>query len=320
MKILIFGASGLLGYSVTEVAIRRKWKTIGLYSKNPVELPGLYSSKPANIYDEELLQRLVFDEWPDVIVNAAAISEPDKVDAEPENALKVNVEFPKKLAQLSNHIGAKLIHISTDMVFDGEAPEYRSTSVPNPLTTYGQQKLLAEKQVLKHGGTRVVVLRSTIINGNSMTGRRSLHEQLLRAVMDGRSIKLFTDEFRQPCHASNLAEVIIELAEREELHGIFHWGGNELVSRYEMGIRILNRFQLPTDTITKTSHSDLPEGIKRPACLRFVLDPLQSKIKTKAQNFQEQLEELHLPWDLYQWFRKNSKDPDCYVFRVKVSS
>jgi dTDP-4-dehydrorhamnose reductase len=316
MKILVFGASGLLGYAVSQVSLRRNHKTTAIYHRNPIKLQGLEQIHSLDLMEEDAVQRILFDEWPDAVVNAAAISQPDLVDSDPQMSFKINVSFSKKLAQLTNHIGAKLIHISTDMVFDGEDPEYRSTSMPNPLTTYGQQKLLAEKEVLKHGGQNVVVLRSTILNGNSMTGQRSLHESLIRAAMSGKKVNLFTDEFRQPCHASNLAEIIVELIERSQLHGIFHWGGTELVSRYQMGIAIMKRFALPTDCIVASTHKNLPPGIKRPKSLRLILDPLMSKVKTKPQNFYEQLQELELNWDLYQWFKKNTRDPESYVFKI----
>ena len=80
--------------------------------------------------------------WPDVIVNCAAISNPTSVEADAKLAEKINVALPRLLAQLSTHLGARLLHVSTDMVFDGQSEQpYRSTDMPAPTNLYGQTKL-----------------------------------------------------------------------------------------------------------------------------------------------------------------------------------
>ena len=193
------------------------------------------------------------------------------------------------LAQLSTHLGARLVHVSTDMVFDGQSEQpYRSTDMPAPTNLYGQTKLMAEREVLKHNPEDPVVLRIPILMGNSPGGRRSVHEKLIAAIQAGEKPKLFCDEIRQPCSASNVAEVLLELSERRDLHGLFHWAGNETLSRFEMGQRILKHFGLPLDAIESACRDD----DSRPAKLTFNLNPIVSKLKTKPIDFETQLEEL----------------------------
>ncbi|MGJ8652346.1 MAG: SDR family oxidoreductase [Opitutaceae bacterium] len=293
MKILLIGSSGLLGNAYAEAAIRRGHQVTATYNQHKPTASGitdileLDGSKP-----EELTQHCL-SLWPDAIINCAAISSPTDVDANPAKAEKVNVALPRLLAQISTHIGARLIHISTDMVFDGHSAEsYRSTDMPAPTNLYGQTKLMAEREVLEHNPEDPVVLRIPILMGNSPRGQRSVHEKLLAAIQAGEKPKLFCDEMRQPCSASNVAEVMLELTERRDLHGIFHWAGAEPVSRFEMGQRILKHFGLPLDSVQSACKSDDPAFANRPTNLTFNLHPIVSKLKTKPATFEEQLEEL----------------------------
>ncbi|MGB0408865.1 MAG: SDR family oxidoreductase [Opitutales bacterium] len=288
MKILLTGASGLLGHAYAEAAVRRGHEVIALANTNLPVATGLSRTGQLDLSDTSELTSLILELWPDAIVNCAAISNPAAVEAEPQLAEKINVALPRTLAQLSTHLGARLIHLSTDMVFDGHghAP-YRSTDMPAPTNLYGQTKLMSEREVLEHNPEDPVVLRIPILMGNSPGGLRSVHEKLLCAIQAGQRPALFCDEIRQPASASNVAEVMLELTERRDLHGIFHWAGSEPVSRFEMAQRILKHFGLPLDSVQSTTADD-----SRPKNLTFNLHPIISKLKTQPTNFDQQLDEL----------------------------
>lgn len=293
MKILLTGASGLLGNTYASAAVRRGHEVIALANKNRPAAGGLSRTLEMDLRAPDPLTSLCLELWPDVIVNCAAISSPASVEADPALAEKINVALPRHLAQLSNHIGARLIHISTDMVFDGrsEVP-YRSTDMPAPTNLYGQTKLMAEREVLEHNPEDPVVLRIPILMGNSPGGQRSVHEKLIAAIHAGQRPKLFCDEIRQPASVENVAEVMLELSERRDLHGLFHWAGSETLSRFEMGQRILKHFGMDLNAIESASQKDEPGQADRPANLTFNLHPIVSKIKTRSLDFEAQLEEL----------------------------
>ncbi|TVP77006.1 MAG: SDR family oxidoreductase [Puniceicoccaceae bacterium] len=289
MKILLTGASGFLGHAYAQAALRRGHSVTALYHSNEPTLAGLEGSIQLDAAQPENLTSICLGLWPDAIINCAAVSSPAAVDADPKLAEKVNVALPRLLAQISTHLGARLIHVSSDMVFDGqsEAP-YRSTDMPAPTNLYGQTKLMAEREVLEHNPEDPVVLRLPILMGNSPSGQRSVHEKLLRAIESGQRPQLYCDEIRQPCAASNAAEVMLELTERRDLHGIFHWAGVETLSRFEMAQRILKHFGLPLDSVASACREDS----SRPAQLAFNLHPIVSKLKTQPVDFEAQLEEL----------------------------
>ena len=293
MKILLTGASGLLGNAYAEAATRRGHTVIALYNSTKPTAQGIEQSIQIDAQELDKITALALELWPDTIVNCAALSSPADVGANPTLAEKINVALPRHLAQLSTHLGARFLHISTDMVFDGHADEpYRSTDMPCPTNLYGQTKLMAEREVLEHNPGDPVVLRIPILMGNSVTGKRSLHEKLLAAIQRGETPQLFCDEIRQPCSASNVAEVLLELTERRDLHGIFHWAGAETMSRFEIAQRILKHFDLPLDSVQSICKSNDPDFANRPSNLTFNLHPIVSKLKTKPATFEQQLEAL----------------------------
>jgi dTDP-4-dehydrorhamnose reductase len=289
MKILLTGSSGLLGHAYAQAAVRRGHSVTALYNQNRPIADGLARTIQLDASEPEELTKIAIELWPDAIVNCAAISNATSVEADAMRAEKINVALPRLLAQLSTHLGARLLHVSTDMVFDGQSEQpYRSTDMPAPTNLYGQTKLMAEREVLEHNPEDPVVLRIPILMGNSPGGQRSLHEKLIAAIQAGKKPKLFCDEMRQPCSASNVAEVLLELTERRDLHGLFHWAGSETLSRFEIGQRILKHFGLPLDAIESVCRDD----DSRPARLTFNLNPIVSKLKTKPIDFAAQLDEL----------------------------
>ena len=316
MKVALFGASGLLGWSIYQELKRRGFKTCPYFKESKPDV-SFAELRVLNLSDDSKVTRELLDLWPDAIINCAAISSPDTVNQDPVTAKRINVDAAERLAEISSHLGARFIHISSDMVFEGRQQPYRSTDIPNPLSEYGLQKLESEKKVLSAIGENFVILRITLINGNSPKANRSPHERILESIRKKSPINLFDDEFRQPCSADNVASVVVELLERPNLNGLFHWAGSEIISRYELGLRILERFGFSSNFITKDSlkESLLKVG-RRPAKLTFELSPLAGKIKTKPESVAEQLEGLKVPNNLFKWYRENATDPSKYVLRL----
>ena len=293
MKILLTGASGLLGNAYAQAAIRRGHTVIALYNRRKPAAHGIEHSIRANAEDLEQITTPALELWPDVIVNCAAISSPAEVDAHPALAEKINVALPRHLSQLSAHLGARFLHISTDRVFDGRSrTPYRSTDMPCPTTLYGQTKLMAEREVLEHNSEDPVVLRIPILMGNSPSGNRSVHEKLLAALKQSNPPQIYSDEIRQPCSAENVAEALLELSERRDLSGIFHWAGAETMSRFEMAQRILRHFNKPLDSVRPIEMDPDTPSPDHAGTLTFNLHPIVHKLKTKPATFQEQLAEL----------------------------
>jgi dTDP-4-dehydrorhamnose reductase len=218
----------------------------------------------------------------------------------------LNVALPTLLARLAHHMSARLVHISSEQVFDGTCTTpYANRDPVAPINLYGRQKVESERAVHAAATDFAATIRAPLLMGNSAGGKRSTHERLFADWMAGRTPKLFVDEFRQTCTAENLAEVILEFSERNDLTGVFHWAGAELLSRHELGVRIREHFKLsetqaPIATIARDTVPEVAR--KRQACLALDLSPLPGLLKTRPQTIAEQLEELQVPVPCREWY------------------
>ena len=307
MKLVVTGASGFLGREVCLAALRRGHEVLALGGSRAPTIPGVAQARAFDLCSEAALEALLLEEFPHAVVHCAALPTIETCLADPARAKTLNTEVPKKLAQLCFHLGAKLVHLSTDTVFDGVAGDYQHTDQPAPLNLYGETKAAAEIEVLRYGREHAAVIRTSPIIGNSVGGDRGLHERLFASWKEGKSASLFTDEIRQPVEASNLADVTIELCERSNLSGIYHWAGTEAMSRHEIGVRIARHFGLEADKFVRPiSRGEVPAATTRPRDLSLRLHPLAGKLRTPAQSFDEQLAQLRVPRGCEDWYEQET--------------
>jgi len=302
---LLTGASGLVGAAFARAAARRGHSVIGIVGGwKGGAIAGAGELRAVNLADSAAAQAVALDVFSEAIVNAAAIAEPAACDAQPELAEKLNVELPAVLARVAHHLSTPFVHLSSEQVFDGTRAPYSSGDPVNPINLYGRQKAEAERRVLAAAPEFACVVRAPLLVGNSLVGRRSLHEKMFEAWAAGRPVQAYTDEFRQVCTADNLAEVLLELVERGDLRGLFHWAGAELLSRHEIARRIAGGFKLPDTLVVPMNRADTPEAAaKRPPNLAMDLAPLAGRLKTRPQRFDDALEELIVPPPFRTWYR-----------------
>ncbi|HEY5553225.1 MAG TPA: sugar nucleotide-binding protein, partial [Opitutaceae bacterium] len=200
-------------------------------------------------------------------------------------------------------LSCRFVHISSEQVFDGTHPPYARADAPSPVNTYGRQKVESEQLVHAAAPDFSATVRAPLLMGNSLGGTRSVHEGLFANWSAGRSVRLYTDEVRQPCTADNLADVLVELCERGDLNGVFHWAGAEALSRFELGSRIARHFGVPAVGRIETALlAGSPAAALRPANLALDLKPLAGFLKTRVQTIDEQLETLRVPLAARAWW------------------
>jgi dTDP-4-dehydrorhamnose reductase len=306
MTILLTGASGLVGAAVARAAARRGHCVVGIVGNYHDELEGVARKLLLELTDETALNAAVLDVFPEAIVNCAAVSVPEACDADPARAQTLNVALPAALARLAYHLSARLVHISSEQIFDGaRATPYAAGDPPSPINLYGRQKLESERAVHAAAAAFAVTIRAPLLLGDSPMAKRSTHERLFADWATGKTVKLYTDEFRQPCTAENLAEIIVELCERRDLVGVFHWAGAEVISRHALGLRIREHFKLPETQapIACVMRAETPDAAnKRQACLALDIAPLVEKVKTRPQTIAEQLTDLKVPPPCREWY------------------
>jgi len=295
MKIVVSGASGLVGAAVAQQAAAAGHTVIGLIGTWTGRVPGATVLQSFDLADPARAAHWVAQTRPDAIINAAAFADPASCEKAPELSHSVNVTWPTHLAQAAIETGARLVHISSEQVFDGVHAPFAPTSECHPFNLYGRQKLESEQAILAIAPGSIVV-RPPLLVGNSLSGHRSLHEKMLELWAGGGVARLFGDEFRQVCSAENLAAVLIELAERRDLRGPVHWAGADLVSRFELGRRLAEKFHAPAALLTEVWRSANPAvAAKRPANLALDLAPLDRELRTHPQPLNEAIRGLRVP-------------------------
>jgi len=221
---------------------------------------------------------------PDLLIHCAALSRTKDCEQNPDEARRVNVEVTAHLAQLSRDI--PFIFLSSGEVFDGTTGWYGETDEPNPINVYGKTKLEAEQAVLQNSGHTVV--RIVLTAGTSERGDRSFVEEMCRTAKAGKDVTLYADEFRCPLPAGVIARTIWELVDRKQ-PGLYHLGGSERLSRWEIGEALLPWYpELKGHLIKGSARNHV--GSPRPADLSLRCDKLQRLLSFRIPGFREWLE------------------------------
>lgn len=224
MKALITGAGGQVGQALVTGA------------PAGVEILAL-SHKDLDIGDASSVDSCVKRFAPDVILNAAAYTAVDKAEQEADAARRANETGPLNLARAASGLGrCRLLHISTDFVFDGlSASPYRPDSAVGPLGVYGQTKLDGERRVRDELGESAVILRTSWVYDS--TGRNFLRT-MLRLMKERGAVRVVADQVGTPTAAHSVADVLWRIAVERQVHGVFHWSDAGVASWYDFAVAI----------------------------------------------------------------------------------
>jgi dTDP-4-dehydrorhamnose reductase len=242
-RLLVSGGSGHLGGEVVRRARAAGWDVTGTSFRTP-------GPARLDVRDAAAVGALFADVAPGCVIHTAYLQDgPD--------AWATNVDGSANVATAAAARGARLIHVSTDLVFDGRAGRpYTETDEPNPLLEYGRSKAAAEAAVAERHPAAAIVRTSLIYGGERLSG----HERRILDVADGRAdLAFFTDELRCPVHVTDLADALLALAGTAHA-GPLHLAGADGVSRYEMACRVARAHGREAAHLrTTTSAGMLPE-------------------------------------------------------------
>jgi len=220
-----------------------------------------------------------------LVIHCAALSKSPACQANPGLAYKLNVEVTAQLAELAAEI--LFILFSTDLVFDGSQGNYDESAAINPLNIYAETKAAAEKIVLAN--PRHTVVRTSLNSGTSPTGDRSFAEEMRRAWQEGKTLNLFTDEFRSPIPAIVTVRAVWELAAQDK-PGLYHLAGSEKLSRYRIGELLAARWPQLNPKIHPSSLKDY-QGAPRSPDTSLNCAKLQNLLGFPLPAFSKWLEE-----------------------------
>lgn len=248
MKVLITGATGMLGQELMTAADAVHHEVVG------------YSKEQLDITDRRAVQEACERELPAVVINAAAYTDVDGSESNEETAFEVNGDGPGIVAAAAAAVGAKVIHISTDYVFDGRKTEpYVESDETNPIGVYGKSKLAGEESVIA-ANPRHLIVRTSWLFG---LGGKNFVDTMLSLAERQNEILVVHDQFGCPTYSRHLAEAIVELIDFERL-GIMHICGEGECSWYEFAQEIFRQSQVDVSVLSGTT-SMLGRPAPRPA-------------------------------------------------------
>ena len=243
-----------MGSKVAELATRRGHEVFSGYAEHP---PELGEGIKYDLTDAKSIARAVRTSKPDVVIHTAALTNVDRCEIDKDLAFRVNVLGAKALAEAAKVVGAFTLYTSTDYVFDGSKGLYKEEDPTNPVNYYGQSKLLGEAYCDS-------VARACVIYGaKPASGKINFALWIIESLSKGQSIKLVTDQYVTPTLNTNLAEMVLEVAERR-LPGIYHLSGATRVSRYDYAVDLARTFGLDENLITKSNTWEMKWAARRP--------------------------------------------------------
>lgn len=288
MKLLITGASGLLGINLAMEAMRAH-EVIGVDR-------GKLKSAPFQVLKADLLQRNAIDSvldsvQPDTLINCAALANLEECEEHPERARVLNAEMPDELAHACAQRNISFIHLSTDAVFDGtKAGSYTEDDEPNPQGVYAQSKLDGERAVQK-ANPQAIVARVNFY-GWSLTNRRSLGEFFVNNLSAEKHVNGFTDVIFCPMLVNHTARLLLSMLGKN-LSGLYHVVGAQAMSKYQFGLEIARKFGLKESLISPKSVEGSGLTAPRSHNLWLSVHKLSTDLGREIPNFSTGLDEFY---------------------------
>ena len=223
MKVIVTGVAGQLGRALCAT------------QPEGVELIALDRTR-LDIRDASACEVLMRAHRPDLVVNAAAYTAVDKAETESEMAFAVNADAVAALARAAALVGTRLLHVSTDYVFDGAASvPWKETDEPAPINVYGKSKRRGEQFALEILGDRSLIVRTAWLYDRSS---RNFIDSVLMRMIAGQDLRVVCDQIGAPTSARSLAAMIWRAAVEPDLHGILHWSDSGAASWYDVAVTV----------------------------------------------------------------------------------
>lgn len=282
MKLLLFGASGLLGWE-----LQRTLAPLG-----EIRAPDRHT---IDLSDNAALRRVLRDERPDVIVNAAAYTRVDDAEAHSQEAFAINAAAPQVMAQEARSLDALLVHYSTDYVFDGtKGAPYTEDDVAHPINAYGESKLAGER-FIQEAGCPFLILRSAWLYG--LRGRNFV-TKVLQWARAQPTLRIVDDQVSNPTWARMLAQQTARILAHggnyvRERAGLYHLASGGYASRYDWAKEILRLDPRPEEQTAKqvqsASSSEMPTAAARPAFSALSSERVEAVFGVPARPWQADL-------------------------------
>jgi dTDP-4-dehydrorhamnose reductase len=251
MKIFIAGAEGQLGRSLQDVLRLRDFEV------QP------RTRQDLNITDLKSIKKAISESKPDVIINAAAYTNVELAELEPQKAFSINEDGVRNLAIVARETNSKLIHFSTDYVFSGanEKP-WQIYDAVKPLSVYGKSKLAGEIAITKEFPENSLIIRTAWLY--SRFGNNFYKSILKLALSNSNPINVVNDQFGQPTNAEDLSNLVISVLDNNVPSGIYHGSNSGSATWYDFAVEIFKLAGAETSRVKAISSKDYKAKASRP--------------------------------------------------------
>ncbi|PSP68597.1 dTDP-4-dehydrorhamnose reductase [Halobacteriales archaeon QS_1_69_70] len=286
-RLLVTGGSGLLGSTVARQGAERYNTVTTTYLTRSVDYAGV-DCRRVDLTDEAAVAALA-KFAPDYVVHCAAMTDVDQCERKPETAERYNVGMAENVAKLAAETDARMIHLSTDAVFDGEEGNYTVENEPDPVNVYGRTKLDAES-IVQQVHEEVVIVRTNFYGWN-MTSGQSLAEWVLSKLRAGETVPAFEDAYFTPIYTEDLTTYLFELLEKE-FNGTLHIPGRERCNKLDFARVIADVFDLDSSLVNPSLISDVDFEAPRGRDLSLSPERTEQLLETAVPTLKRGLEEM----------------------------
>ncbi len=288
MKILISGSNGLLGQKLVHALHADASVELIATARGANRLQAVrgFTYVAMDILDDVEVQRIVGQYKPDVVIHTAAMTQVDDCEDRQDLCWAMNVTAVAHLIKACGSVGAHLVQLSTDFIFDGVSGPYLETASPNPLSFYGKSKLAAEK-LIQESTISWSILRTVLVFGVVEDMSRSNIVLWAKAALEKKQqLNIVNDQFRTPTLAEDLAQGCI-LAAKQKAKGVYNISGADYMSVEELVRRVARYFGLDESHITPVSSSTLNQKAARPLISGFIIDKARAELGFKPHSFED---------------------------------
>lgn len=284
-RLIVTGAAGFVGGSIVCQA-RGAWEIHAFSGReSAVQRDGLVWHR-LDLLDAGQVRRVFREVRPAAVVHSAAIADIDYCQAHQDEARRVNVDAARLMAELCRESGVRLVHISTDTIFDGEKGGYREADTPGPVNFYGRTKREAEAAVAETASNWSIA-RLALVMGLPFFGRgNTFLPKMIAALQEGNQVGVPQAEIRSPVDVVTVGRALLELA-GNEFQGLIHLAGNEVVRRVDMARRIATRLGYSPDLIVPTDPTTMPGRAARPRDVSLDNTLARATLKTPMRDLED---------------------------------
>ncbi len=288
MKILITGSNGLLGQAISSVFSRESdYEIVQTSAEEKSYLDYGFTYRTLDITVKDDVKKAIEFYEPDVIINCAAFTNVDRCETEREMSWKINVDGVKNLIIGARRSNSKIVHFSTDYVFDGKNGPYTEEAVPNPISFYGREKLASENALIT-SDIKSAIIRTLVLFGIGNNVKPNFALWMLEELRNNRSVNIVTDQISNVTMIDDLAFGTLKIVEKD-CTGIYNIAGADILSRYDFAMKMCEVFKLKKELVFPVTTASLNQPAPRPLKSGLITLKMESELGFKTMDSLEAL-------------------------------